>query len=313
MMALTCRSEGGPKEEDLKAMYAACLKKQDGGNSSDTGYQDEQDWRGSRGRFNQRNHWNRGGTEDRGDREDREDRTRNRGNRARGRDNNMDSNDRRTGNRDERRNRDRKRIGERDDGNSGRDERSSHEYTDNKRHKIGRKDDFGDDLFDEIYNFPKNHDFERGIPRFNGFHSTTQPSRRFRRSRRTQNSGQRSQYNPNTRKQSENDDSYDEEDKNSSSNTDMDSKACALHCFLEELEMTDEEGMPDRYLVTDVITKDVRNEDLRDFLQESIEECFQILDNEKTEDKCEFSKMLMMCLSEKGKANCDDWNENLKI
>lgn len=37
--------------------------------------------------------------------------------------------------------------------------------------------------------------------------------------------------------------------------------------------------MPDRYLVTHGITKDVKNEDLRDFLQESIEECFQILDN----------------------------------
>ena len=37
--------------------------------------------------------------------------------------------------------------------------------------------------------------------------------------------------------------------------------------------------MPDRYLVTHAITKDVKNEDLRDFLQESIEECFQILDN----------------------------------
>lgn len=42
---------------------------------------------------------------------------------------------------------------------------------------------------------------------------------------------------------------------------------------------TAEDGMPDRYLVTHTITKDVKNEDLRDFLQESIEECFQILDN----------------------------------
>lgn len=37
--------------------------------------------------------------------------------------------------------------------------------------------------------------------------------------------------------------------------------------------------MADRYLVTHAITKDVKNEDLRDFLQESIEECFQILGN----------------------------------
>lgn len=44
---------------------------------------------------------------------------------------------------------------------------------------------------------------------------------------------------------------------------------------------TGDNGMPDRYLVTQVITKDVKNEDLRDFLQESIEECFQILYNGK--------------------------------
>lgn len=39
--------------------------------------------------------------------------------------------------------------------------------------------------------------------------------------------------------------------------------------------------MPDRYLVTHTLIKDVTNEDLKDFLQESIEECFQILDNGK--------------------------------
>lgn len=39
--------------------------------------------------------------------------------------------------------------------------------------------------------------------------------------------------------------------------------------------------MPDRYLVTHTLTKDVTNEDLKDFLQESIEECFQMLDNGK--------------------------------
>lgn len=44
--------------------------------------------------------------------------------------------------------------------------------------------------------------------------------------------------------------------------------------------------MPDRYLVTHAITKNVKNEDLKDFLQESIEECFQILDNGKFKMLC---------------------------
>lgn len=42
-----------------------------------------------------------------------------------------------------------------------------------------------------------------------------------------------------------------------------------------------EDGMPDRYLVNHALTKEVKDEDLRDFLQESVEECFQILDNGK--------------------------------
>lgn len=37
--------------------------------------------------------------------------------------------------------------------------------------------------------------------------------------------------------------------------------------------------MPDRYLVTHAFIKDEKNEDLQDFIQETIEECFEILDN----------------------------------
>lgn len=44
--------------------------------------------------------------------------------------------------------------------------------------------------------------------------------------------------------------------------------------------------MPDRYLVTHAITKDVKDDDLKDFLQESIVECFQILNNGKLTTKC---------------------------
>lgn len=37
--------------------------------------------------------------------------------------------------------------------------------------------------------------------------------------------------------------------------------------------------MPDRYLVTHGFIKDEKNEDLQDFIQETIEECFEIMDN----------------------------------
>nr|ALC76544.1 odorant binding protein 4 [Conogethes punctiferalis] len=181
------------------------------------------------------------------------------------------------------------------------------------RNNMDRSNGFGREQFSGRYDFPQSDEYDGDMSRY-GYQSSTQPSRRFKRSKRGQNSGQRSQYNPNSRKQSDYEDSYRDEDRNSSnSSSDAESKACALHCFMEQLEMTGDDGMPDKYLVTHAITKDVKNEDLRDFLQESIEECFQILDNEHTEDKCEFSKNLMMCLSEKGRANCDDWKDDLKF
>ncbi|GBP46502.1 General odorant-binding protein 71 [Eumeta japonica] len=77
---------------------------------------------------------------------------------------------------------------------------------------------------------------------------------------------------------------------------------------------TDENGMPDRYMVNHVLLKDVRSEDLKDFLQESIEECFKYyITVDRNPDKCEFSKNLMMCLSEKGRSNCDDWKDDIRF
>ncbi|KAG6444555.1 hypothetical protein O3G_MSEX003451 [Manduca sexta] len=147
---------------------------------------------------------------------------------------------------------------------------------------------------------------------YNGYRSSSQSPRRYKRERRVDNTGQRSQYNPNTQRNSGYEDTYRNEEKNSSeNNTNTDNKACALQCFLENLQMTAQDGMPDKYLVTHAITKNVKNDDLQDFLQESIDECFQILENEDSDDKCEFSKNLLLCLSEKGKANCDDWKDDM--
>nr|ARO70208.1 Odorant Binding Protein 49 [Dendrolimus punctatus] len=147
---------------------------------------------------------------------------------------------------------------------------------------------------------------------YNSYYSSSQPSRRYKREKHNENSGHRSQYNPNKSiHENDKDDEKNSSDNNSSKEDD--SKACALHCFLENLKMTDDEGKPDKYLVTHAITKEVRNEDLKDFLQEAVEECFQMLENENTDEKCEFSKNLLMCLSEKGRANCDDWKDDLRF
>ncbi|XP_039753440.1 general odorant-binding protein 71 [Pararge aegeria] len=120
----------------------------------------------------------------------------------------------------------------------------------------------------------------------NNYYSSVKLPRRYKREKRIEiNSGQRSQYNPHSQRSNgkhENNHENEKEGKNSSENNSSKEidKACVLHCFMENLHMTDDRGMPDRYLVTHALTKDEKNEDLRDFLQESIEECFQILDNE---------------------------------
>ncbi|KAM3965167.1 odorant-binding protein 59a [Aphomia sociella] len=299
--ALNCRSDGGPKEEELKTIYMNCLKEQDGRNSSNSRrYTDDQDWDEPRG-HNSRSQWDREDKE-RGDRNrqgSRNDRTGGRNDKLGGRNDRMDG---RTGSRDDRMNR-RDMMDGRNDDMGGR----NHDMTDDGigRYHLTGRDDFSnsdEDLSD--------------MSRHHNYYSSTQPSRRFRRDRNKEmNSGHRSQYNPNAQKPMEYDNTYRNEERNSSRNSSSneEKKACALHCFLEHLEMTGDDGMPDKYLVTHVITKDIKNEDLRDFLQESIEECFQILENENSEEKCDFSKNLLMCLSEKGRANCDDWKDDISF
>ncbi|XP_050685068.1 general odorant-binding protein 71 [Leptidea sinapis] len=162
---------------------------------------------------------------------------------------------------------------------------------------------FDNNYGSENQNYNQNDDFGSSMT------YSTQNSRRYKRDRRVEiNSGQRSQYNPNIQRSGDK-----SRDRRNSTDNNQNGRSCAMHCFLENLKMTGENGMPDKYMMTNTMTKDVRNEDLREFLQESIEECFQILDNENSDDRCEFSKNLLICLSEKGRANCDDWKDDIQF
>lgn len=68
-------------------------------------------------------------------------------------------------------------------------------------------------------------------------HQSTQSPGRYKRERKEENSGKRSQFNPNPKRyqDSNRSDEKSSRDKNASKVDDM--KACALHCFLEKLEM----------------------------------------------------------------------------
>nr|WKR38890.1 odorant binding protein 9 [Spodoptera frugiperda] len=319
--ALNCRSSGGPKEAELKNIYKKCLKMQEGKNSSKGN--SAQDWKEPRVQI-QRNDWDRGRVGSKENKNGRDD-SRTGGKDKKGDSGMRDSRNDMMGRRedmmsrgddrnDNRKHRTDDRMGNDNDRSGGRGRMGNK----NNRNDMngGRDDRFGrDDYFNGREDFPQSDEYGGDMGQYNNnYYSTTQSSRRYKRERRPSNSGQRSQYNPNSHKISGYEDNFRSDERNTTENNsskETDNKSCALHCFLENLEMTGEDGMPDRYLVTHAITKDVKNEDLRDFLQESIEECFQILDNENTEDKCEFSKNLLICLSEKGRANCDDWKDDL--
>ncbi|CAK1580501.1 unnamed protein product [Parnassius mnemosyne] len=159
-------------------------------------------------------------------------------------------------------------------------------------------------------------DYNEDSPQYENDRSLSKLSERQKRDKRNEmNSGQRSQYNPNTKKRSDENESR-RDGEQDSHNNDAEKKSknipCALHCFMESLQMTDDAGMPNKYLVTQAITKDIQNEELKDFLQESTDECFEMLSANRG-DKCEFSKNLLMCLSDKGKSNCDDWKDDVQF
>lgn len=86
-----------------------------------------------------------------------------------------------------------------------------------------------------------------------------------------------------------------------------------MQCFFEEMKMTSNDGYPDRHKVLHVLTDELRSRELKDFYSDSIQECFEVLNLERKKEKCEYSRNLVTCLSERAKTNCDDWNDSENI
>lgn len=96
--------------------------------------------------------------------------------------------------------------------------------------------------------------------------------------------------------------------RNASDNVNRD-RACLMQCFFQELKMTNNEGFPDKHRVLHVITKDLRDNELRDFYTDSIQECFHMVGMDtKLKDKCDYSMKFVTCLADRGRANCNDWD-----
>ncbi|XP_055532839.1 general odorant-binding protein 71 [Wyeomyia smithii] len=99
----------------------------------------------------------------------------------------------------------------------------------------------------------------------------------------------------------------DNSSKNATENEDRD-RACLMQCFFQEMKMTNSEGFPDQHKVLHVVTKDLRDKELRDFYTDSIQECFHMISmDSKLKDKCDYTMKFVICLADRGQANCKDW------
>ncbi|KAJ6645551.1 General odorant-binding protein 71, partial [Pseudolycoriella hygida] len=89
-------------------------------------------------------------------------------------------------------------------------------------------------------------------------------------------------------------------------------KSCMMQCFFQEMKMTNSEGFPDKHKVKRIVTQDIRDREMKNFLIDSVQECFHIVEMERRREKCIFSKNIVSCLAERAKANCDDYyNETM--
>nr|ARN17859.1 odorant binding protein 3 [Cephus cinctus] len=86
-------------------------------------------------------------------------------------------------------------------------------------------------------------------------------------------------------------------------------QACVIQCFFNKLDLVDQKGFPERMAVTNIMSQNVHDPELRDFIEESVVDCFRYLDMDMNKEKCQFSQNLLGCLADKGREKCDDWED----
>ncbi|XP_016927364.3 odorant-binding protein 59a [Drosophila suzukii] len=101
----------------------------------------------------------------------------------------------------------------------------------------------------------------------------------------------------------------------SRNNTGSDGGQCVAQCFFEEMNMVDGNGMPDRRKVSYLLTKDIRERELRNFFTDTVQQCFRYLEStgRGRHNKCSVSRELVKCMSEYAKAQCEDWQEHASM
>ncbi|XP_046735224.1 odorant-binding protein 59a [Diprion similis] len=84
-------------------------------------------------------------------------------------------------------------------------------------------------------------------------------------------------------------------------------QACVIQCFFDELNLIDQKGFPEKSAVVKIMTQDIRDPELQDFIEETVLDCFEVIEREKIKQPCKFSQSLVNCLASKGKEKCEDW------
>ncbi|XP_043278512.1 general odorant-binding protein 71 isoform X2 [Venturia canescens] len=93
-------------------------------------------------------------------------------------------------------------------------------------------------------------------------------------------------------------------------NNRRDRAECMTQCLFDELNMVDQRGFPERGSVIEVMTREIQDPSLRDFIEESISECYHYLKADpNNREKCTFANNLMNCFADKGRDKCEDWED----
>lgn len=76
------------------------------------------------------------------------------------------------------------------------------------------------------------------------------------------------------------------------------------------MQQTSEDGFPERHKTLNILTKELKDRELKDFYADSIQECFRMVDADSKlhRDNCLYAKSLISCLADRASMNCSDWN-----
>lgn len=80
---------------------------------------------------------------------------------------------------------------------------------------------------------------------------------------------------------------------------------------------TNNEDFPDKRKMLQTLTKDIREQEVREFYVDSIQECFHMVDNmdnyNRRKNKCEVALTIIECLTERARTNCDDFRSDIMM